>query len=299
MSYPNAEVVVIIVTYNSWPTVRDCLSSLYPALESTSNSAYIELIDNSSTDNTADNIRQHFKDVHLTALKENLLYTPANNYILRQINDVKYKYVVLLNPDVQLSQLVLSELLKFMDNNPNVGIIGPKLVRPSGILDYACRRSLPTFADIWYWIFGLQRIFPRSKLFGNYNLTYLDPDLITDVDSISGAFIVIRRAVIDQIGLLDDHFAMYGSDIDYCLRARKAGWRVVYNPNVSAIHIKHASTKFRPIWALRIFYEENVLLYRRYIAPTKDILSNSVTILALRIRKHLHILYIYLSNPKA
>src|ERR671932_369500 len=136
-------------------------------------------------------------------------------------------------------------MLESLDAHPEAGIIGPRLVRPDGSIHLACRRSFPTPSVAFYRLAGLSRLFPRSPRFGRYNLTFVDPDVPLEVDSVCGACLLIRRAVIDRVGLLDERFFLYGEDLDWCLRARQAGWSVRYEPEVVVKHQHGAASRKR------------------------------------------------------
>lgn len=147
-----------------------------------------------------------------------------------------------MNPDTLIPPGALAALVAALDAEPDVGVVGPKLVRPDGGLDLACRRSFPTPEVSFYRFSGLAKLFPRSRRFGRYNLTYLDPDQPADVDSVVGACMLVRGAAIDSVGLLDERFWMYGEDLDWALRIRQAGWRVAYRPHVVVQHVKRAAS---------------------------------------------------------
>jgi GT2 family glycosyltransferase len=129
-----------------------------------------------------------------------------------------------------------------LESEPEVGVVGPKLVLPDGSLDLACRRSFPTPEVSAYRFCGLSKLFPNSRRFGRYNLTFLDPDQPADVDSVVGACMLVRGEAIAAAGLLDERFWMYGEDLDWALRIRQAGWRVVYRPQAVVRHVKRASS---------------------------------------------------------
>jgi len=284
MNSSKAEVTIIVVIYKAWPLVFRCLKALKNA---DIRGGRVILVDNNSQEDIPNKVQNRFPSVEVVALNHNLLYTAANNLILRQCKEGKY--VVLLNPDVELCTDTLECLLDFMNIYEDVGICGPKLILENGSIDPACRRSKPTYIDVWAWILRLNRIFPSHKLLGHYNLTYLDSRAITDVDVVSGACMVIRRSIIDTVGVLDEQFAMYGSDIDFCIRVREAGWRVVYNPTAQALHTKRASTTYRQKWALVHFYDELILLCNRYIAVETAKPLNYLLTFALQVRKYAHL----------
>jgi len=142
--------------------------------------------------------------------------------------------------------------------------VGPKLVRSDGSLDLACRRSFPTPEVAFYRLAGLSRLFPRSPRFGRYNLTFLDPDREAEVDSVTGACMLVRREAIEQAGLLDESFFMYGEDLDWAYRMKERGWRIRYNPNVIVLHHKGASSRQVSERATLDFYEAMQLFYEKH-----------------------------------
>ncbi len=173
------------------------------------------------------------------------------------------RFALLLNPDTVLPPAGLTQMLTFMAAHPRAGAAGPKLVRRDGSLDKACRRSFPTPTTALYHLLKLDKIFPHSPRFARYDLSYLDPDMVTRVDGIVGAFMLVRRESIVEAGLLDEIFFMYGEDLDWAKRITDAGWEVWYNPQVTVLHIKEAASRhsyrarvefFR---ALTLFYEKH------------------------------------------
>ncbi|HPD40682.1 MAG TPA: glycosyltransferase family 2 protein, partial [Anaerolineae bacterium] len=168
-----------------------------------------------------------------------------------------------LNPDTELPSDALQQVVALMEARPELGALGPKLVRPDGSLDLACRRSFPSPEVSFYRMVGLSRLFPQSRRFGRYNLTYLDPDEEAEVDSVVGAFMLVRREAIVQVGLLDESFFMYGEDLDWAFRIKQAGWRILYTPQVTVLHVKRAASRQSPrarveFWrAMEIFYRKH------------------------------------------
>ncbi len=203
-------------------------------------------------------------------------FAAANNVGLKKSTG---RYAVLLNADTELSTDTIETMITFMDENPKVGIATGKVVLAvSGKLDKACRRSFPTPWVSAARISGLSKIFPKSKLFNRYNFEYLSEDEAYEIDSCVGAFEMIRRETMDQIGFLDETFYMYGEDIDWCYRAKQAGWQVWYYPKTTILHYKgylsgKASGKKkhnpRPTWefhrAMIIFYYKH--FYNKYPKP--------------------------------
>ncbi len=174
-------------------------------------------------------------------------------------------FALLLNPDTELPPDALARMLDFMAEHPDAGIAGPKLVLLDGSLDLACRRSFPTPEVAFYRLVGLSRLFPRSRRFGRYNLTYLDPDQAAEVDSVVGAFMLVRAEAIAQVGLMDGQFFMYGEDLDWAYRIKMAGWKVYYNPAVTVLHVKRAATRHSPRAQIE-FYRAMGIFYRKHYA---------------------------------
>ncbi|MCK4450545.1 MAG: glycosyltransferase family 2 protein, partial [Anaerolineae bacterium] len=177
------------------------------------------------------------------------------------------RYALLLNADTLLPPSALREMLDFMEAHPEAGAAGPRLVREDGSLDLACRRGFPTPSAFFYRMMGLSKLFPKSRRFGRYNLTYLNPDELTEVDSVVGAFMLVRAEAIHQVGLLDESFFLYGEDLDWAYRIRKAGWKIYYNPQVTVLHVKAASTKHSRR-ARYEFYRAMNIFYRKHYAAT-------------------------------
>ena len=177
------------------------------------------------------------------------------------------RFALLLNPDTVLPPTALVEMLAFMAVHPRAGAAGPKLVRLDGSLDKACRRSFPTPATSLYHLLKLDRLFPHSPRFARYDLSYLDPDLVTRVDGIVGAFMLVRAEAIVGAGLLDETFFMYGEDLDWAKRITDAGWEVWYNPQVTVLHIKEAAS--RHSYRARVeFFRAMTLFYEKHYKAT-------------------------------
>jgi GT2 family glycosyltransferase len=191
-----------------------------------------------------------FPQAALIAGHGNVGYPKGNNLGLRHLGYAEDhatadapRYALLLNPDTELPPDALASMVAYLDADPGIGAAGPKLVLPDGSLDLACRRSIPTVEVSLWRMIGLSKLFPRHRRFGQYNLTYLDPDQETEVGSLVGAFMMVRREAIARVGLLDESFFMYGEDIDWCKRIAEAGCRVMYYPAVEVLHVKRAASR--------------------------------------------------------
>lgn len=279
---------IVIVNWNTRDLLRECLRSVQASQGDFT--CRVVVVDNASSDGSADMVRAGFPDVALIASAENEGYPRANNRGLRALgfaqgcaDEDAPRYALALNPDTVLPPGALGEMLAYMDADATIGVAGPKLVLPDGSLDLACRRSFPTPEISFYRMVGLSRLFPRSRRFGRYNLTYLDPDVETEVDSVVGAFMLVRRAAIQQVGLFDETFFMYGEDLDWAFRIKQAGWKVMYNPRVTVTHVKRAASR-QSRRAQREFYRAMLLFYRKHYRQTTPWWLHSLILLGLALK---------------
>ncbi|MGH7911217.1 MAG: glycosyltransferase family 2 protein, partial [Candidatus Dormibacteraceae bacterium] len=153
------------------------------------------------------------------------------------------RFILLLNSDVMVKPGCVDRLADHLLLHPEVGAVGPRLIRPTGSLDRACRRGFPTPRASFFRLFGLSRLFAQSRVFNAYNLGYLDEHEEHEIDAGTGACLLVRRSTIDQVGFFDPDFFMYGEDLDLCFRIKDGGWHVVYLPAAEALHLKGQSTR--------------------------------------------------------
>jgi GT2 family glycosyltransferase len=252
------DVSIVILNYNTREHLRVCLSAL---AADCLKSAEVFVVDNASSDGSADMVADEFSWVRLIRSPRNGGFAYGNNQALRV---ARGDAILLLNPDTLITSSAIGSLLEMLDRHPEAGIVGPKLLRPDGSMHLACRRSFPTPEVAFYRLSGLSRLFPRSPRFGRYNLTYVDPDLPIEVDSVCGACLLVRRAVIERIGLLDERFFMYGEDLDWCLRTRHAGWTVRYEPSVVVQHQHGAASRNRVLRTNVHFFRAMDLFYEKH-----------------------------------
>lgn len=262
------DVGAIVTSYNTRDLLRACLSSLR-AQEAVQGLA-VWVVDSASSDGSPAMVRAEFPDVRLIALPENVLYVRLNNVGLRSLMaaNPRPRHVLLLNGDTELPGGALAHLLGVLAEFPDVGAIGPRLQMPSGEIDWACRRGFPSpSASLFHWS-GLSRLFPRSRFFGRYRLTFLDERVLADVDSLVGAFMLVRTEVLAKIGLFDEAFLMYGEDLDLARRIRQAGWRVLYDGRLDVLHHKRASSKQNPRARVHFWHAMQVFFRKHYAAAT-------------------------------
>ncbi len=240
---------IIIVAFRNKEKLRVTLRSIFDS--KIERSFEVIVVDNDSQDGTAEMVRTEFPQVKLIE-NQNTGFSKANNL---GISHAAGKFVLLLNPDTELKPNTLHECLIQMETREDIGVITPKLVKADGKLDLASRRSFPSPFNSLMRISGLSKIFKNNKFVAKYNLTYLPEDQETEVDSVSGAFLMTRRSILNQVGLLDEDFFMYGEDIDLCYRIKHAGYRVVYYPKVTAYHYKGSSSSKVSTKALYAFHQ--------------------------------------------
>lgn len=270
---------IVIVNYNVRDLLRDCLASVF---DSRGDFAFeVCVVDNDSQDGSADMVEAEFPQVRLIRA-DNRGYAAGNNLGLRAFgfeengasSPAAPRFALLLNADTVLSPSALADMLDFMDAHPKAGVAGPRLVREDGSLDKACRRSFPTPEIAFYRMSGLSRLFPRSRRFGRYNLTFMPLDITAEVDSVVGAFMLIRGEALAQVGLLDERYFMYAEDLDFCYRAKHQGWQVWYNADVTVLHYKGQSSKQRSTFANVQFYRTMRLFHDKHYRQQTFFLVN-------------------------
>jgi N-acetylglucosaminyl-diphospho-decaprenol L-rhamnosyltransferase len=278
-----AELAVIIVNYRARDLLRDCLRSVHSSEGCT---PAVCVVDNASGDGTMDMLATEFPAVHAVLLPENVGYGAANNVGIRQsLGDgskhVAPDYILLLNPDTVLPANALASSVAFLEANTRAGAVGPKLVRQDGSLDKACRRGFPTPSVALYHFLGLDQRWPASPRFGRYNMTYLDIDQPSEVDSLVGAYLMLRTSALEAAGLFDEAFFMYGEDLDLCYRVKAAGWQVWYDPSVTILHYKGASSKQNSAKANYEFYRSMLIFHRKHYAQRTFFLLNWLIVTAI------------------
>jgi len=271
------DLAIIVLCYNSLEHLPRCLSSLRASMNGMDATAF--LVDNASTDSSGDYVQREFEWCTVIHSQHNGGYSYGNNLGLRAAGfpeEPLFRYVMLLNPDTELPAHALPDMLAYMEDNSNIGVLGPKLLLDDGSLDYACKRGSPTPATAFFHFSGLSLLFPRSAIFGRYNMTFLDPDETAEVDSTVGACQMIRGEALSLVGLLDETFFMYGEDLDLNLRIRQVGYRVVYYPPVVVKHLKGSSTRKEPERMIRAFYESMKIFHRKHFAGDHTALFNAL-----------------------
>ena len=253
---------IVIVNYNVRFFLEQCLHSVLRAAESVQSEIFV--VDNNSVDGSCSMVEQKFPEVKLIKNKKNLGFSKANNQAIRRAAG---EFVLLLNPDTVVEEDTFSKIIAFMDQNPEAGALGVKMIDGKGHFLPESKRALPTPWVSFYKIFGLASLFPRSRKFGKYHLGFLDKDQIHEVDVLPGAFMLMRKTALDKAGLLDETFFMYGEDIDLSYRIKQEGFKVIYYPETTIIHYKGESTKKGSINYVLVFYQAMIIFAQKHFSP--------------------------------
>ncbi len=248
---------VIIVNYNVKYFLEQCLRSVLKAVKGIDSE--ILVVDNNSSDDSVNYLYPLFPSVIFISNKDNPGFSKANN---QAIQSAKGKYILLLNPDTVIGEQTLLRVCEFMDSHPGAGGVGVRMIDGSGHFLKESKRGFPSPWNSFCKIFGLSAIFPKSSLFARYHMGYLRDDEVHEVEVLAGAFMMIKKSVLDQIGLLDEDFFMYGEDIDLSYRIILGGYKNYYLPE-TIIHYKGESTR-KDIRYVKIFYQAMLIFFRKY-----------------------------------
>lgn len=286
MKKDNLDLSVIILSFNTIDLTRECLKSVF-ASKLGDLSMEVIVCDNASADNTDQMVLHEFPNVKFIQNGENIGFAAGNN---KGIKIAKGRNILLLNSDTEVSNTALSVMVKFMDSHPDAGAATCMLLLKDGTMDPACHRGFPSPWVALTYITKLERLFPRSKLFGEYHQGYKDLHREHTVDCISGAFFMVRREVIDDVGLLDEDYFMYAEDIDWAFRIRRKKWNIWFVPSVSTLHKKKQSGRSNILKKRRVkseiyFHRNNWLFYKKHYASIYGPLINGIinTIYTLRL----------------
>lgn len=265
---------VIIVNYNTKGLLQRCLQSVFSS--KTDFKFEVLVSDNGSNDGSVEMVKNDFPQVKLIENHANLGFSKGNNAALPKALG---RYCLLLNSDTEVTPNTFDESIKYMDTHPEVGIMGCKVLLPNGELDKACRRKFPNPRNSFLRLFGL-------KKFSDYNINApMDQEL--EVDSVMGAYLLIRKSVMDKIGLLDEDFFMYGEDLDWCWRMKEAGYKVMYNPRAEIVHYKYGSAQAVPFKTIKLAHDAMKIFYRKHYAKKYNWLFGQLVYLGINLRMSL------------
>jgi GT2 family glycosyltransferase len=274
-----AKVSIVIVNWRTPKLLRDCLKALSNDEHKDSFELYV--VDNASGDESLSILANEFSYVNVIANDDNVGFSKACNQVIPK---AKGEYVLLLNPDTVVVDNAVSILAAFLDNNPECGAVGPKILNEDGTLQLACRRAFPSPTAAFFRLTYLSKLFPQHPLFAKYNMTYIDSEQAASVDALSGSCMMVRKNVIDKIGLLDEDIFMFGEDIDWCWRIKQAGWQVFYNPQAVIYHSHGAASRLRPIGTTFDLHKGMEVFYRKHLAENYWPIFNLLVYIAIRLR---------------
>jgi hypothetical protein len=246
------------------------------------------VVDNASKDDSVEVLKKAYPQVSVISAKKNFGFAGGNNIALRQAQG---KYVLLLNSDSEVQSNTLETSVKYMEEHPQVGAMSCKVLLPDGSLDKACRRKFPNPWNSFLRLFGLRK-------FSNYNFSN-NENLETEVDAVAGAFMLVRKEVIDKIGLLDEEFFMYGEDLDWCWRIKEAGYKIMYVPETFITHFKYGSSRLVPFKMIRAAHNAMKIFYRKHYAKKYDWLFNQFVYLGINLRMLLVLVINLFRNKKS
>lgn len=250
---------IIIVAYNSCDFLPACLKSVRDACEGVE--SQIIVLDNGSSEPILPEIKKFFPEVLWIDSKENLGFGKGCNLAEKQATK---PYLFFINPDTIISKNAFHEMLQFMEEHPDAGTVGCRILNEDGSLQWACRRSFPTIVSAVSKTIGLAALFPKNKTLASYNMTYADPDEMTEVDAISGSFFCMRRDLYEKLGGFDEDFFMYGEDLDLCFRAKVAGCKNYYTPSTNILHFKGQSCRTRRWDSYLDFYKAMLIFVKKH-----------------------------------
>jgi GT2 family glycosyltransferase/lipopolysaccharide/colanic/teichoic acid biosynthesis glycosyltransferase len=272
------KISIIIVNYNVKDFLEQALISIKRSLENISSEIFV--VDNDSSDESIPMIKERFPEVILIENKVNSGFSAANNLAIAR---AKGEFIVLINPDTVVQEDTFVKLLEFFDEHPQASAATCKILNPDGTFSVDSRHSIPTPMTAFWKLIGFNKLFPKSKIFARYNLTFLSEDDIHKVEAISGSFMMMRKDMVDKVGSLDERFFMYCEDIDYCHRINQAGGDIYYVPTSQIIHYKGESTKKNNIDYVYNFNKSLYLFYKKhyqkkYMTPIKWLILLGVII---------------------
>lgn len=253
-----SRVSVIIVSWNAREFLRGCLTSIRDTASDCIGEVIV--VDNDSSDGSAEMVKQAFPEVLLIEAGANLGFARANNLAMKR---AKGEYLALINSDVVVKPGCVQELVHFMDKNPHSALIGPRIVGKDGHLQGSCRR-LPTIWNNLCRAFAVDRMFPNSPLLSGHEMRHFSHDARVEAEVLSGCFWLARKSAVDEVGGLDERFFFYMEDVDWSRRFREGGWQLHFIPEATAIHFGGGSTANAPLRYVIQYHRANLMYWGKY-----------------------------------
>ncbi len=279
------KISVLIVSYNVKQYIVHCIDSIKRS--DYNGNVEIIVVDNNSFDGSLSEIKLKHSEVATIQNDANVGFGKAVNQAAKNATG---DYLLILNPDTIIEEGTISTFVKYLQENKNVGLVGPKIVNSDGSLQKGCKRSFPTIAVALPKILGLDKIFPKSKWTGKYNLNYLDPDKIHTVEAISGSCMFIRGELFNKIGGFDEQYFMFGEDLDLCYQIYKHDFEIHYLPTTQIIHYQGESVKSAPYDSLNAFYNAMIIFSEKHFSRSKGFLTKLVIRSGIVIRKFISLI---------
>ncbi|TSC85976.1 MAG: Glycosyl transferase family 2 [Microgenomates group bacterium Gr01-1014_7] len=273
----NPDLSIVILNYNVRDLLLKCLESVFK----TKSNWQVIVVDNASSDGSAEAVREKYPEIELIENKKNLGFSAGNNVGVKK---AKAPVVLFLNPDTEIVNNAIEKTLEFLLGNPEIGAVTSKVELPNGKLDYSCHRGFPTPWNAFAYFTGLSKLFPYFSLFAGYTATYLDMKTAHEIDCLTGAFLMVRKIAGEQIGWWDEDYFFNGEDIEFCFSLKEKSWKIYFYPDVKIIHYKGSSAKKERsktvslgISAMRIFYMKHY--YKKYPPVFRDLVLAGIKML--------------------
>jgi GT2 family glycosyltransferase len=276
---------IVIVNYNVRYFLEQTISSVYKSIVHFDYE--IIVVDNNSSDDSLKMLAQKFPDIKVIANIENAGFSKANNQAIKLS---KAEFILLLNPDTIIQEDTLQKCIDKMETDTTIGGLGVKMVDGAGNFLPESKRGFPSPMAAFAKMSGLSKLFPKSKTFGQYHLTYLNKNESHEIDVLSGAFMLLRKSVLDKVGLLDEDYFMYGEDIDLSYRIRKANFKNYYFADTSIIHFKGESTKKGSLNYIKVFYNAMIIFANKHVTGTRGKMLTFLLKIAIYLRAFLAVI---------
>jgi GT2 family glycosyltransferase len=258
---PAPRVSIVIVNWKTPKLLAQCLQTI--KLDPQSDGFEIWVVDNASNDGSVEMLRADFPYVKVIANTVNTGFSKGCNQAIPLTTG---QYVLLLNPDTEVKDRAIAKMADFLETHRDCGAVGPKVLNTDGTLQLACRRAFPDPAAAFYRVTYLSRLFPNNQTLARYNYSFANENELLEVDALSGSCMMVRREVVEKIGLLDEDIFMFGEDIDWCWRIKQAKWKVYYYPEATVVHVHGAASRFRPIGATIDLHKGMYVFYKKHLA---------------------------------
>lgn len=284
------KLTIIIVNFNTRDLLENCLSTL--VRDRLNDMFKICVVDNGSTDGSSSMVLEKYSTIRLVTNEQNLGFSKANNLVLKKLET---EYALLVNSDVLVSPETVEAMMNFMNVNTDVGILGPKLIRPDGSFDPGSKMGFASAENVIARKLGLAKLFPQSRSLAGYHMRFLDENETSQVEAVAGACMMIRKTVVNTTGLLDETFFLGCEDLDYCYRVTrtlgpsKEPYKVVYYPKAVAVHLGRQTRQKFPEKSILEFHKSAWRLYQKYQAENHSSFYNEAVKIGIILTSYLKI----------